>query len=165
MFNLTKLTVACGLLAGICFAQSASEQGKYYHLDFVVKELDGGKVVNARHYLTSMMTGAEHGSGCSIRTGSKVPVPVSGGGSQFSYIDVGVNIDCSAAQETDGNLALGVVAEVSSAASSSNPPIIRQNKWNSRVIVPVGKATMIFSSDDLASKGQIQVELTATPIK
>ena len=118
MFNLTKLTVACGLLAGICFAQSASEQEKYYHLDFVVKELDGGKVVNARHYLTSMMTGAKAGGGCNIRTGSKVPVPVSGGGSQFTYIDVGVNIDCSAAQETDGNLALGVVAEVSSAASS-----------------------------------------------
>jgi hypothetical protein len=165
MFNLTKLTVACGLLAGICFAESASDQEKYYHLDFVVKELDGGKVVNARHYLTSMMTGRGDGGGCNIRTGSKVPVPVSGGSTQFTYIDVGVNIDCQRGQEIDGNLALGVVAEVSSAASSPNPPIIRQNKWNSRVIVPIGKATMVFSSDDLASKGQIQVELTATPIK
>jgi hypothetical protein len=33
------------------------------------------------------------------------------------------------------------------------------------VIVPVGKPTVIFSSDDVASKGQMQLELTASPIK
>lgn len=163
MLNPTKLTLFCGLLAsmtGICFAQA--ESARYFHLDFVVKEVDAGKVTNTRHYWTTVATG-EHGA-CSIRTGSKVPIPADANGS-YTYLDVGVNIDCSRPEEVDGNLALGVSAEISSAAPSQNPPLVRQNKWNSKVIVPLNKPTMLFSSDDLTSKGQIQVELTATPVK
>ena len=54
MRNKTKLAITCGailLTAGICAAQSegaksAAEQPKYFHLDFVVKEMDSGKVIN-----------------------------------------------------------------------------------------------------------------------
>ena len=173
MRNKTKLAVACGaiiLTAGICAAQgegakSAAEQPKYFHLDFVVKELDSGKVVNARHYSTTTVTGDSTPYACTIRTGSKVPVPAgASGGSQFTYIDVGVNIDCRSAKEIEGSLALSVAAEISNAAPSSNPPLIRQTKWSSNVIVPIGKPTVIFSSDDVTSKGQMQLELTATAI-
>jgi hypothetical protein len=38
-------------------------------------------------------------------------------------------------------------------------------KWNAPVIVPLRKATVIFASDDPSSKRQMQLELTATPIK
>ena len=31
--------------------------------------------------------------------------------------------------------------------------------------LPLGKPTVIFSSDDVASKGQMQLELTATPVR
>jgi len=174
MRNKTKLAVACGAIlwtAGICAAQgegakSAAEQPKYFHLDFVVKELDSGKVVNARHYATTVATGDSAPYNCTIRTGNKVPVPTGGaiGAGQFTYIDVGVNIDCRAAKEIDGNLAISVTAEISSAATSSNPPLIRQTKWSSNVIVPSGKPTTIFSSDDVTTKGQMQLELTATAI-
>jgi hypothetical protein len=64
---------------------------------------------------------------------------------------------------------MAVVAEVTSTASgeapSTLPPLIRQNKWNSTVIIPVGKATTLFSSDDLHSKRKLQLEVTATPVK
>jgi hypothetical protein len=43
-------------------------------------------------------------------------------------------------------------------------PTIRQNRWVSTVAVPLKKPTVIFSSDDLTSKRQMQLELTATPI-
>ena len=174
MRNKTKLAIACGaalLTAGICAAQgegakSAPEQRKYFHLDFVVKDLDGGKVINARHYSTTIATGESAPYSCTIRTGSKVPVPSGGtiGAGQFTYIDVGVNIDCRSANEIEGSLALSVAAEISSAAPSSNPPLIRQTKWSSNVIVPIGKPTVIFSSDDATTKGQMQLELTATAI-
>ena len=56
MLNKTKLAVTCGvmtLMAGACFAQNdgskSAELPKYFHLDFVVKELEGGKTINARH--------------------------------------------------------------------------------------------------------------------
>lgn len=176
MRNKTKLGIVCGavlLTAGICAAQgeggkSGNEPPKYFHLDFVVQELEGGKVANARHYTTSVATGDAYN--CQVRTGSKVAVQTGSSGNnstQFTYIDVGVSIDCRAAREIDGSLALGVTAEVSSAGPARNPetpPLIRQNKWSSNVIVPIGKPTVIFSSDDVTSKGQMQLELTATLI-
>jgi hypothetical protein len=43
--------------------------------------------------------------------------------------------------------------------------VIRQNKWDSSVLIPVGKPTLVFSADDLDSKGKMQVELTATKVE
>lgn len=164
--------VALTLAAGTCLAED-SVAPKFYKLDFTVKEVEGGKVLNARTY--SVMVSAERDGGatsCLIRTGSKVPTVTGGSGvnSQFTYIDVGVNIDCrGGVKEVPGGLSLGVNADISSAlqepATSANlPPIIRQNRWSSNVLVPLKKPTVIFSSDDVASKHQMQLELTATPI-
>jgi hypothetical protein len=47
----------------------------------------------------------------------------------------------------------------------SSEPVIRQSNWNSRVTVPIGKPTIIFSSDNVSDKGKTELELTATPIK
>jgi hypothetical protein len=153
-------------MAGACLAQSeaartAAEPAKYFRLEFVVKELESGKAVNARHYAMTVST-ADGGTSI-IRTGSKVPVATSPNTS--TYIDVGVNIDCRAAKEIGSDLGLNVTAEVSSTASPSSQPVVRQTKWNSNVIVPLGKPTVVFSSDDVTTKGQMQLELTATPIK
>jgi hypothetical protein len=170
--NKTKLTIACAAMlftAGVCAAQGdaarPAEQPKYFHLDFAVKDLDNGKVVATRHYTTTAVTGDQAPYACNIRSGSKIPVQTATGtgASQLTYIDVGVNIDVRSPKEIDGSLAISVVAEISSAASSSQP-LIRQTKWSSNVVVLIGKPTVIFSSDDVAGKGQLQLELTATPI-
>jgi hypothetical protein len=155
------LTVA--LLAGTCVAEDAVPP-KFYKLDFVVKEVDGTKVLNARTYSTEVSTGQPPGQ---IRTGSKVPVAT--GSSSFTYIDVGVSIDCRSVKEASGDLSLRVDADVSSVAQESPtpgglPPVVRQNKWASDVTVPLKKPTVVFSSDDLTTKHQMQLELTATPI-
>ena len=166
MLKTTRAAVIAIMMAGACLAQNQGKEAdnaKYFHLDFVVKEVDGGKVVSARHYTASTATGDANLSGCSIRAGSKVPAPSSGG--QFTYLDVGVNIDCRGSKEVDGNLTLNVTAEVSSAITASTPPVIRQNRWNANVAVPLGKPTVVFSSDDMTTKGQMQLELTATPLR
>jgi len=174
MRNKTTLPIAAALLiftSAVGLAQSgdtkpAPDQVRYFRLDFAIQELDGGKVTNSRHYVMSIETLTDTSS---IRTGSKMPVAtgtLGGQDSQFTYVDVGVNIDCRKAAVVNGDLALNVSADVSTAAPSpSMHPIIRQNRWSSNVIVPVGKPTVIFSSDDLTTKGQIQLELTATPIQ
>jgi len=36
-------------------------------------------------------------------------------------------------------------------------------EWSSNVIVPIGKPTVIFSSDDVTTKGQMQLELSSSP--
>jgi hypothetical protein len=40
--------------------------------------------------------------------------------------------------------------------------VIRQNTWVGPVVIPVGKPTVVFSSDALESKGGMQVSVTAT---
>jgi hypothetical protein len=141
------------------------QTGPFYHLDFVVKEVDGNKVLNSRAYSTSIRESGRN----SIRAGARVPMP--SGPNAFQYMDLGANFDCGRVQEVDGKLALNVTAELSSIApndqegSAKTQPVIRQNKWDADVIVPLGKTTTIFSSDDVSSKNKMQVELTATLIK
>ncbi|HUS05863.1 MAG TPA: hypothetical protein VMZ52_06195 [Bryobacteraceae bacterium] len=162
------VTMVCfvALLPSVSLAQAA----KFYQLEFVVKEVEEGKVVNSRSY--SMITSGDPNSGrsSSMRTGNRVPVPSSPGSTQFNYLDIGVNIDCAVLRDLDGELALNVVAEISSIASKTDasataPPVLRQTKWNSNVVLPIRKATVLFGSDDPGTKRKMQLELTATPVK
>jgi hypothetical protein len=169
------------LMAGGCFAQSEPAKAgaaqpaekKFYHLDLVVKEVESGKTVNARAY---SMNVAEN-ERTSTRTGSRLPVPSGGptvaGKTQFTFVDVGTNIDCSNAREvTQNQLALYVSVDISSVLNVSvgtepdaSAPVVRQVKWSSPVIVQLRKPTTVFSSDDPTSKRQMQLEITASPIK
>jgi hypothetical protein len=176
---LTRAFLLAVIVAGGCLGQNEPAKAtggppaepKYFHLDFVVKELEGGKVINARAYTMTVATDTGRSS---VRSGNKVPVPTeqhraagAPGNTQFTYVDVGTNIDCWNSKEIQGQLVLTVTAEVSSAAEAPDvtAPVIRQVKWNAPVIVPLRKATVIFASDDPSSKRQMQLELTATPIK
>jgi hypothetical protein len=153
--------------------KAAAPEQKFYHLDFVVKELEGGKVTNARNYSMNIATG-KGAQGSSIRSGGKVPVqsgtlPIGDKTNvQFTYVDVGVNIDCRAAKELPDHLAMIVVSDVNSALHSSDhamPPVIRKTQWSSEVLIPLRKPTTIFSSDDAGTKIQMQLEVTATPLR
>src|SRR5437016_674140 len=70
-----------------------AQEPAFYRLDFVVKEVEGGKAVNSRTY-TSMVAVGSNGS---IRTGGRTPVPTGTGGgltnTQYTFYDTGVNID------------------------------------------------------------------------
>ena len=180
---MTKFAAALAifvLMAGAVFAQKEDAKNepppKYYRLDFVVKEVEDGKVINGRSYSTIMQSGER--STAQIRTGNRVPVSTGGDKSTVQYYDVGVSIDCRPAPverpdfiqlESEGRLALNISAEISSIAGSqeaapASPPIVRQNKWSSNVLIPIKKPTLVFSSDDATSKRKMQLELTATPI-
>jgi hypothetical protein len=139
----------------------------YYRLQFVLKEQgDDGRIVNSRTYDTSV---SSNGKSSSVRTGTKIPVHTNEKG-DIAYLDVGVNLDCYVTQETPQGLSLQITAEISSLASASGGgqamvPILRQNKWQSMSLIPLGKPTIVFSSDNLENKGRMQVEVTATPIR
>ncbi len=158
------LAVALLALVGTCSAEekSSSEPTKFYRLDFLVKEVEGGKILNSRGYSMPVETGVSENS---IRTSSKVPV---GTGSGFMQIDIGTNIDCSKVKELQDGISLRLAAEVSSVpedTGNAGHPIIRQNIWRSSVALKLKKPTILFSSDDVSSKHQMQLEVTATPIR
>ncbi len=156
-------------------AKAGEPPAHYYRLDFVIQELGAdGKPTNSRSYSTTVSTRQRDG-GSTIKTGSRIPIMVGGpatsGGEKhfdvnYQYIDVGVNLSAGDVHEVGHQLAIYLKAEVSSLGSSSanatSDPVIRQNMWFSAVVIPMGKPTVVFSSDALESKGGMQVSVTAT---
>jgi hypothetical protein len=138
---------------------------EFYRLDFALKELEAGKVVSVRNY--QMMTRSDDPATSSIRSGGRVPV---GGEKGFTYIDVGVNLDVKRLSRVREEAMFDIIAEVSGAvdgekASLASPPTVRQTRWNSFVLIPLRKPSVVFSSDDPASKRQLQLEVTVTPLR
>ena len=166
-------------------AKAPEPPGHYYRLEFVIQELGSdGKPTNSRTYSTIVSTDrAEHSS--AIRTGSRIPIitgalhGTSGDGKlefQYQYLDVGVNIDTQNVHEVGSQLAVYLKAEISSLAAPASPapatgselandPVIRQNSWFAPVVIPIGKPTVVFSSDALENKGGMQLVVTVTPVK
>ena len=188
------ILICCLLLVAPAFARQAFAQdtpqpaetakapeppAHYYHLEIVVQELGAdGKATNSRSYTTTVSTDSREAQS-SIRTNSRIPIvsgSFSSGGdnkplvnTQFQYIDVGVNIDARRTREIGHQLSIDLTADVSSVASAADPtlhqPVIRQNKWQAVVLIPVGKPTVVFTSDALDSKGSMQLVVTATPLQ
>src|SRR6476620_4455250 len=94
-----------GLFLAIAAAVPALAQpeAKFYKLDYVVKELEAGKVVNSRSYSTMAQVSVPGGerNSASIRAGGRVPV-ASTNGTQF--FETGVNIDSSSLREQQGDI-------------------------------------------------------------
>lgn len=140
----------------------------FFQLHFVVEKVENEHVINSRSY-SMIMSEMETGS---IRAGEKVPFSsTSGASTQWQQIDVGVNIDCNGLQITANGAALNVKADISSVMESKGAnsppgsiPIIRNNQWQSRVVLPLKQPSVLFSSDDPASKRTMQLKLTITPI-
>ena len=156
-------------------AIEGSQDERNFELIFTAREMDeNGKVVNSRHFDTTVTTGSPKGGGTgNIRSGVKVPVVTSSnpGASmqQFTYVDVGANFDVNHARVVKGNrLAMQVSAEISgadTAAGDSSKMPIRQNRWMGDVEIPIGGRKVIFSSDDLSSKKTLQIELAVVPVE
>jgi hypothetical protein len=164
-------------------AKAPEPPAHYYHLEFLIQEVGSdGKPTNSRTYSTTVSTGRMDHYGA-IRTGSRVPIitgalhgPTGTSESklefQYQYLDVGVNIDTENVHENGGQLSMLLKAEVSSLADPThtsptdlpNDPVIHQNSWQASVLIPIGKRTVVFSSDALDSKGGMQLSVTATRI-
>jgi len=184
-----KVVISCFLLLALPFAGSALAQNEpqtpaanktaeppvhYYHLDLLVQEVgEDGKPVNSRTYSYTVSTAPhEHDQ---IRIGSRVPIPV--GNNQFQHQDINVNLDVSNAHEVGNKLAMILGAEVNSLGpvihvhppDSSGPgpvePVIHRNTWTTPILIPIGKPTVVFTSDDIDSKGGMRVVVTANLIQ
>jgi opacity protein-like surface antigen len=150
---------------------AAAAPQHYFRLNLVVEDLDaGGKVENARTFVTTVATTTGYPQ--EIRTGSRIPMPV-GGDTQWQYMDVGVNFDVRDVKENGERLGFRLGADISSLAGrpagqetgGTRLPVVRQNKWDSTVLIPIGTATVVYSADDLDSKGKMQVEVTAVRVE
>lgn len=138
----------------------------YYKLNFVLKEMDQGKVVNQRAFTLSATLNPPKASydRSSVRAGTRMLMP--GGEKGMEYVDIGTNIDAYKISEVDNGVNMFVSAEISSLPSDttpSTPAALRQVRATASVVATLGKSTLVFSADDPASKHRF--ELDVTPVR
>jgi len=85
-------------------------------------------------------------------------------------MDIGISIDVREAREVNGKFSATLVADISSLAREPDPggataPVVRNNRWQSPVLLPLNKATVVFTSDALDTKGSMQLVVTATQVQ
>jgi hypothetical protein len=173
------------LIASMCYAQENGTKAptpdiSYFHLEFIVKTIDSGKVISSRTY--NMDANTDRNFTASYRSGSS-----NGGVISVTYYDgaYGVtdnqpstpeqkvrsldqtNIDCSKFHLVGSDsVSMQLSALISTA---SNPDLHLTSVATSysgifTPLVPIGKPTIVFSGDGPAPNRKIQMEVTATRI-
>ena len=155
-----------------------------YAMNYVLKELDGTKVINQRSYVlntlaaggsTTLMSGPA-GDWAKLRVGNRVPVfvhsqekgsttPVT----DFNYIDIGVNMD-NRVREFGNMLTVEVTADITSVAADTaggvgSPPTVRQVKGTTVSVIIPGKPSVVFAADDPGSQHRFELQVTATLVR
>lgn len=164
------LTLAIALPLDAQEAPKVSERDSAYKFVFTISELADGKRTNERQYsmiLRERRTGKlDTGNRVPIVTTVKSDLPPS-----FVYMDVGLKIEGSY-QEHKGNVDLDLEFEMSSMVqpevqteSTRLNPVIRSIRQRLSGMVAPGKATVLSTLDDTASKKTFQIEVLATKLR
>ena len=149
--------------------QAPKAPDHFYRVTLRVLEFSPeNKLVDTRTYTATMPTGPKGGHRpTSIRSGDRVR---SGPGVQVSmFLETGVKIDLADADEVDHSLTLNITADIATTSvlppASTENPLTRQIRWVSEITIPVGKPTVVFSSDNASDHGRTELEVTANLIR
>ena len=150
---------------------TAQTTTKTYRLTYTITELDGTKRIGLQHF---SMTADSGGRDVSLKLGSKIPVitgsysnstAATGVSTQFTYIDVGMNIRARFIELANG-IEVSSKVEQSSVSDekpnqsvTSGEPIIRQTVLENNALITLGKPVMLGSLDIPASTHHYDIEL------
>jgi hypothetical protein len=134
-------------------AKAVKPPAHFYKLDFVLKEVDGDRVLNSRAYSMTMST---ESTPSSIRAIAKTA----------EGVDTGVQIDVRNLREIQNEVSLNLMAKVTGVGEKDAPShsVVREFQWGSDVLVPARKPTVVYRSESTTSTSQMEVEVTATPL-
>jgi hypothetical protein len=149
-----------------------------------VAEYEGEKKISSLPYTLLMKAESNRGNKASIRMGLRVPVAtgISGGNTQYTYIDVGTNLDAWASTWDDGRFAVHLGIEKSSAYLSrsdgkSTPiatnemsvtgaqPVVQQFKSEVDLFIRDGQTVQSTLATDPLSGRVTKVEVTVNVMK
>jgi hypothetical protein len=147
-----------------------TDSANTYKLDYVFSELQDNRRVNARSY-TVLLRVTEK---VVVKIGTRVPILTGSSKdsrSEIQYLDIGANIDCLVKHEFDSGIELMTNADTSSVVAEpvggnhTADPVIRQVRYNLDNVVPLGKQTLLGSSDEVDGTRRFQIEVTATKVR
>jgi hypothetical protein len=160
-FACAALLVAAILPAA---AQEKNAPTAVYKVEYRIRDGSDAASKNGRRY-TMLLDTTGRGT---FKVGERVPV-ASGANTQFSYLDVGVNIDTNV-KEQDGKVGLFSSMDISTlverkqqpgSAVLPNPTVAQIRIVVTTQVVP-GKPTLIASIDDPVTQHHFDIEAVVT---
>jgi hypothetical protein len=150
-----------------------------YKVEFTIRD-GAGAAAKVRRY--SLLTAP--GEKAVFKVGNRVPTatgsfqPGAGGvginplvNTQYTYLDVGVNLECTVVEAGPNRLAMRGLIDISSivqhqAAQGATPPnpTVAQTRLQLDTSIEPGKPTVVASMDDPETTRQFQVEATVTRV-
>jgi len=135
----------------------------------VFTEFDGEKKISSMPYTFSVKAD-ERRTRPNSQVRSGVRVPIATNKDQFTYLDIGTNIDCSAMQQDDGRFKLTLNVERSSISpdvngSSNTPPAVRQFRADINPVLKDGQTVESIASTDPLTGHVYRVSVTLNVIK
>ncbi len=155
--------------AGSAAAQEKSGPAAVYKVEFRIRDGSNAAAKNARRYTMLIDT---TGRGV-FKVGARVPMvtgPVQNppANTQFTFFDVGVNIDTTV-REQDGKILLSSSLDMTNpvepkqpAGPVTLPPTVSQIHIAVNALVTPGKPTMVASVDDPVTQHHFEVEALVT---
>jgi type II secretory pathway component GspD/PulD (secretin) len=145
---------------------------KTYRLTYTFTEVDGGKSLGTEHLAMVIVDGQRTG----VKQGDKIPVATgsyttenSSAQTQFTYLDIGLNIEATLTAYDTGAL-LRTKVEQSSAGQSSTiagvtEPIVRQSVFEGFSVLTLGKPVMLGSIDVPNSTRRLDIAVVMDDVK
>src|ERR1035437_1267850 len=139
-----------------------------YKVDFTIRDSGDAGGKTGRKYSLLVNRGVK----TTFKVGNRVPVLNGGtggvgGNAQFTYIDVGMNIDCVVdeagskfAMHADLDIRTAVMPEKS--PNAANTPTISQIRLNLDTMVAAGKPTVVASFDDPVTSRKFDIDVAIT---
>ena len=164
MTTRTRVLLVAAVLAPLAAAQ-ATHPPAVFKVDFTIRDSGDAGAKAGRKY-SLLVNERQRGT---FRVGNRVPTATSNapGSTQFTYIDVGVNIDCTVAEQ-DGKFAIHADLDLSNAVNAEkNPnanPTISQIKLNIDTTLVPAKPAIVASFDDPVTSRKFDVEVFVTKI-
>jgi len=143
---------------------AATKPVAVYRVDYTIREMEDGKVLNSRKYMLMVETNDWARS----RVGNRVPIM---GEKGVTYENVGMSIDCRVGERDDVMLLesyiefSSVVPREQAPTPSESNPVFRRVSSNVTAAVSPGKPTLIGSMDDVTSNRRFEIEATVTKVK
>jgi hypothetical protein len=157
----TRLIVLAAILAPLAAAQTA--RSAVYKVDFTIRDSGDAGAKTGRKY-SIMVNDRQKGT---FKVGNRIPMATGGGAgnTQFTYVDVGVNLECFVAEQ-EGRIALRSDLDLSTAVMPEKSPMpnptISQIRLNIETTLTPGKPSVVASFDDPVTSRKFEVEATVT---
>ena len=158
--------VAAALLCPVLAVHA--QDSSTYKVDFTIRDTGDAGGKTGRKY--SLLVNPGHKT--TFKVGNRVPVTTAGTGGvgghvQFTYIDVGMNIECTVG-ENNSRLMLRGDVDISTAVmpekgvNAAPAPTISQIRLSLDTTVAPGKPTTVASFDDPVTSRKFDVDVTIT---